>query len=166
MSFWRIISPFGWNSPFLQMHYLLLGIDMLCYLCWCYSGFFGWCMINGPDSILTFWMVPPPTNWSSFSEYQHNSISDELSCDCVRLLKLHYWWCLHCCGHTSHLQTKAHIALFVRPKQESSRSTWDKVIQGFDAFWLYASMFPSVHSCINKPSGAPDSMTYCSLTDN
>jgi hypothetical protein len=128
---------------------------------------FGWCMISGPGSNVTFWMVTPPTNWSLFSEYLQNSLSMNFHVSLfVRELKLLHWCYLHCWVHTPHLQTKGHIALFVRLKQKRSKSTWDKVIQSYVALWLYASRFPSVNSCINKPAGAPNSMIYCSLTDN
>jgi hypothetical protein len=141
-SFSRIISPCGWNSLFLQMRFLLSGIDMPCSFCWCSSCIFGWHVINGPGSSVTFWIVTSPTNWSSFLYYLCNSLSDEpLSKSSVRELKLHDWCHLQCWGHTPHLQTKAHTAVFVRPKQKRSRSTWDKVIC-YVTLLLYACRFP------------------------
>jgi hypothetical protein len=133
--------------------------------------------VNCVDASPIFWVVLGPvwhsgwshlpTNWSSFSDICiiHFVMKFHVNLS-VRELKLHHWCYFYCWDHTPHLQTKAHFALFVRPKQKRSRSTWDKVIQSCVAFWLYAGRFPSVHICVNKPAGAPNTMIYCFLTDD
>jgi len=130
--FWRIISPFGWNSLFLEMHFLLLGINTLCLLCWCFSCFVGgvWSMAPGP-----VWH----SGWSHLQQIDphfqnicriHFLMNFHVNLS-VRELKLHHWCYLHCWGHTPHVQTKARIALFVRRNkrdQNPHETKWYKVM--------------------------------------